>query len=106
MSAASSIPGQALTSSHRERLRELLATAVSFDEPLAPKTSMRVGGPAAAFAVVSDVPTLVATLDFCTAESIAWTMLGMGSNVLVNDAGFGGVVIRLAGAFAAIGRIP
>jgi UDP-N-acetylmuramate dehydrogenase len=80
----------------------LLSTAIAFDEPLAPKTSMRVGGPAAAFAVIGDVPMLVAVLNFCTAEAIAWTMLGLGSNVLVNDAGFAGVVIRLAGAFAAI----
>jgi len=102
MSAASSVPGHALVSSHRERLRELLGASVSFDEPLAPKTSMRVGGPAAAFAVIRDVPTLVAVLKFCAAESIAWTILGLGSNVLVRDAGFAGLVIRLAGTFTTI----
>lgn len=102
MSAASSVPGQALTSAHREQLRALLADAISFDEPLAPKTSMRVGGPAAAFAVVRDVPALVSVLKLATAESIAWTILGLGSNVLVKDEGFFGLVIRLGGAFTAI----
>jgi len=79
-----------------------LGDAVTFDEPLAPKTSMRVGGPAAAYACVGDVPTLVAVLKFCTDESIAWTILGLGSNVLVRDAGFSGVVLRLLGAFTKI----
>ncbi len=88
--------------SHRERLRELLGEAVSFDVPLAPKTSMRIGGPAAAFAVVNDVTTLVNLLRFCTREAIAWTILGLGSNVLVSDRGFAGVVVRLGGEFTRI----
>jgi UDP-N-acetylmuramate dehydrogenase len=102
VSAASSIPGLAVTPSHREQLRQLLSTAVTFDEPLAPKTSMRIGGPAAAYAVVSDVPSLVALLAWCTRENVAWTILGLGSNVLVSDAGFAGVVVRLAGEFTRI----
>jgi UDP-N-acetylmuramate dehydrogenase len=91
-----------LTATHRDALRELLADAVSFDEPLAPKTSMRVGGPAAAFAIVKDVNTLSALLKFCARESVTWTMLGLGSNVLVNDRGFAGLVIRLGGDFTRI----
>ena len=63
---------------------------------------MRVGGPAAAFATVADAPTLVALLTFATSESIAWTVVGLGSNVLVRDAGFPGIVIRLAGDFTHI----
>lgn len=96
------MPGQALTPSHRLRLRELLGDEVSFDEPLAPKTSMRLGGPAAAFARVRDVHALVRLLALCSDEGIAWTMLGLGSNVLVSDAGFKGVVIRLGSEFTRI----
>jgi UDP-N-acetylmuramate dehydrogenase len=96
------VPGQALAPSHRQRLRELLGDDVSFDEPLAPKTSMRVGGPAAAFARVRDVDALVRLLALCSDEGIAWTMLGLGSNVLVSDAGYLGVVIRLGPEFARI----
>ena len=102
VSPAAKVPGQAPTAAHREALRELLAGGVSFDEPLAPKTSMRVGGTAAAFAIVKDVKTLVALLKFCTRESVTWTMLGLGSNVLVSDAGFPGLVIRLGGDFTRI----
>ena len=91
-----------MTGAHRDALRELLGDAVSFDVPLAPKTSMRVGGPAAAFATVKDVDTLAELLKFCTSESVTWTMLGLGSNVLVNDAGFPGLVVRLGGDFTRI----
>lgn len=69
---------------------------------MAPKTSMRVGGRAAAFATIKDVPTLVALLKFCSAEKIAWTIVGLGSNMLVSDAGFSGIVLRLAGNFTKI----
>jgi UDP-N-acetylmuramate dehydrogenase len=99
---ASSVPGNALNEAHRDALRDMLAGAVSFDEPLAPKTSMRVGGPAAAFATVKDINTLAALLKWATRESVAWTMLGLGSNVLVSDAGFPGLVIRLGGEFTRI----
>ncbi len=91
-----------MTPSHREQLRQLLGAAVTFDEPLAPKTSMRIGGPAAAYAIVSDVSNLVALLAWCTRDNVAWTILGLGSNVLVSDAGFAGVVVRLAGEFTRI----
>jgi UDP-N-acetylmuramate dehydrogenase len=87
---------------HRERLRELLGDDISFDEPLASKTSMRLGGPAAAFARAPGVDMLVRLLALCSDEAIAWTMLGLGSNVLVSDAGFPGVVIRLGPEFTRI----
>jgi UDP-N-acetylmuramate dehydrogenase len=102
VNAASSIPGDAVTLKQRTMLGEMLADAVSFDEPLAPKTSMRVGGPAAAFAIINDIDTLVQLLKFCTRENIAWTILGLGSNVLVKDSGFGGIVLRLGGDFTRI----
>src|ERR1700694_4363295 len=101
--AGSSVPGRLLSGADRAELAQLLAARVRFDEPLAPRTSMRVGGAAAAFATIDDVATLVALLKYCDARDVAWTILGLGSNVLVRDEGFGGVVLRLAGAFTTIG---
>ncbi len=63
---------------------------------------MRIGGPATAFATVKDTQALVVLLSFCSRESIAWTILGLGSNVLVSDAGFPGLVVRLGGDFTRI----
>jgi UDP-N-acetylmuramate dehydrogenase len=63
---------------------------------------MRVGGPAAAYVEIRDPRYLVAALGLCDAEGIAWTILGLGSNVLVRDEGFPGLVIRLAGDFTKV----
>lgn len=63
---------------------------------------MRVGGKAAAFASVSSTKELVALLKLCNGEHIAWTVLGLGSNVVVRDEGFDGIVIRLVGDFTRI----
>jgi len=63
---------------------------------------MRVGGPAAAFAEVGDVQHLVAALSVCRAERLAWTVIGLGSNLLVRDEGFAGLVMRLTGDFVKI----
>ncbi|HXW52200.1 MAG TPA: UDP-N-acetylmuramate dehydrogenase [Candidatus Acidoferrales bacterium] len=99
---AASVPGQALRESDRAALRELLEESVKFDEPMAPKTSMRVGGTAAAFATLDETARLVALLKYCNRERIAWTVLGLGSNVVVRDEGFAGVIVRLAGGFARV----
>jgi UDP-N-acetylmuramate dehydrogenase len=102
VSAESSVPGNVLSAGDRAELTALLAERVRFDEPLAARTSMRVGGPAAAFATVTDGALLVALLQYCTTHDLAWTILGLGSNVLVRDEGFAGIVLRLAGDFTAI----
>jgi UDP-N-acetylmuramate dehydrogenase len=102
MHAPASVPGQALRESDRTALRELLGDAVRFDEPMAAKTSMRVGGSAAAYATIANVAQLVALLKYCTRERIAWTVLGLGSNVIVRDEGFAGVIVRLSGDFTRV----
>jgi UDP-N-acetylmuramate dehydrogenase len=79
-----------------------LGPALKIDEPLAPKTSMRVGGKAAAYAEIRDARYLVAGLSICDAERIAWTIVGLGSNLLVRDEGYAGLVIRLGGEFTKI----
>ncbi|MBC5823875.1 MAG: UDP-N-acetylmuramate dehydrogenase [Candidatus Eremiobacteraeota bacterium] len=102
MIASSGTPGLGLDEFSRVDLRSLLGAAVSFDEPLARRTSMRIGGPAAAFAVIKNVRDLAALLRWCKAERRAWTIFGLGSNLLVADAGFPGVAIRLAGDFTRV----
>jgi UDP-N-acetylmuramate dehydrogenase len=102
MNVAASVPGLALRDSDRSALRELLGDAVRFDEPMAPKTSMRVGGNAAAFVTITNIAQLVSFLKYCARERIAWTVLGLGSNVVVRDEGFGGVIVRLSGDFTRV----
>jgi UDP-N-acetylmuramate dehydrogenase len=97
-----STPGNAPTHEQRGALAALLDGDIAFNYPLAQRTSMRVGGSASAYAEVKNVGRLVAALSFCESEQIAWTMIGLGSNLLVPDAGFPGAVFRLAGDFVKI----
>ncbi|MEM6329624.1 MAG: UDP-N-acetylmuramate dehydrogenase [Planctomycetota bacterium] len=77
---------------------------VTEQAPLAGRTWLAVGGPAAYFAEPTSREELVSLVEWCAAEEVPVKVLGGGSNVLVRDAGFPGVVISLAApAFAEIG---
>ena len=102
MTAPASVPGRAPDKDQCGALSALLDGDIAFEYPLAQRTSMRVGGNASAYAEVKQVGRLVAALSFCESEQIAWTMIGLGSNLLVPDAGYPGLVLRLAGEFAKI----
>lgn len=69
-----------------------------FDQPLAPYTWFRVGGPADVLFLPADESDLA---DFLQAlpEDVPVTFLGVGSNTIVRDGGVEGVVIRLAGRY-------
>ncbi len=67
-------------------------------EPLAPYTWFRLGGAAALFAEPTSIKELTALVKACAANKIPIKILGEGSNVLVRDEGFNGLVIRLTAA--------
>ncbi|HEY4414694.1 MAG TPA: UDP-N-acetylmuramate dehydrogenase [Verrucomicrobiae bacterium] len=72
-------------------------------EPMAKHTTLRVGGPADVYAEPASEADLAAVLKFCHARQLKFFVLGRGSNLIVRDAGFRGVVICLAQpAFSAI----
>jgi UDP-N-acetylmuramate dehydrogenase len=72
------------------------------EEPLAPRTTWRIGGPARFFAEVEDVAALAALLRWARAEGLPAIPLGKGSNVLVPDEGLDAVVFVLAGDLVAV----
>ena len=61
---------------------------------LAPLTTLRVGGPAAAFIRVQTLNDLQAAAAHASAHKLPTLILGEGSNLLIPDAGFAGVVIK------------
>ncbi|MFD1192731.1 UDP-N-acetylmuramate dehydrogenase [Phenylobacterium conjunctum] len=71
------------------------------DEPLAPFTWFRVGGPADVVFLPADEDDLAQFLKGLD-PAVPVTPLGVGSNTLVRDGGVDGVVIRLGKAFAAV----
>jgi UDP-N-acetylmuramate dehydrogenase len=79
----------------RERLPPVRGKLL-FDEPLAPFTWFRVGGPADVLFLPADEADLAALLR-CLPPEVPRTVLGVGSNVIVRDGGVEGLVIRLAG---------
>jgi UDP-N-acetylmuramate dehydrogenase len=86
----------------RESLRVILGERVSFDELLGPYTSWKIGGPADAVTTIHDARELAEVLKLCVRRRMPWWIIGAGSNVLVGDGGIRGIVMRLAGEFAAV----
>jgi len=72
------------------------ATLIRRDEPLAKRTTLRVGGPADVYVEPASEADLAAVLKFCGQHGVKFFTLGRGSNLLVRDGGFRGVVICLA----------
>jgi UDP-N-acetylmuramate dehydrogenase len=64
--------------------------------PLAPLTTFRVGGPARYFAEAQDEDDVVMALAFAKTRDLPVFVLGGGSNLLVSDFGFPGMVLRVA----------
>jgi len=65
------------------------------DEPLAPYTWMKIGGPAQYLVRPRNVDELLEVVRYCHEEQIPVRVLGGGSNILVRDEGVSGAVIQL-----------
>ena len=61
--------------------------------PLAPLTTLQVGGPARFFVETTSERDIKRALEFAASESLPVIVLGGGSNILVSDAGFDGLVM-------------
>jgi UDP-N-acetylmuramate dehydrogenase len=64
-------------------------------EPLSRYTTWRIGGPARYLVQPADAEDVEKALAFARELNLPWVVLGLGSNVLVRDGGFPGVVIRM-----------
>jgi UDP-N-acetylmuramate dehydrogenase len=74
------------------------------DFPLARLTTIRTGGPADFYVRPDSAACLAELLAWTNVEGIEVGVVGSGSNLLVADAGFRGLVMKLDGALASIGR--
>jgi UDP-N-acetylmuramate dehydrogenase len=80
-------------------LRAVVAGPVTTGVPLGLSTSFRLGGPAAVAVEAACEQDLVATARIAAEAGLPVLALGRGSNVLVSDGGFPGVVLRLGKGF-------
>lgn len=76
-----------------QEIRDLVGLTPMREEPLAPHTTMRVGGPAELFVTVNTPAQLVAVVNLAHRAGVPTWVLGGGSNVIVSDAGVRGLVI-------------
>ena len=72
------------------------ATAIRCGEPLAKHTTLRVGGPADVYVEPGSEEDLANVVKFCGNRALPIFIIGRGSNLLVRDGGFRGVVISLS----------
>lgn len=80
-------------------LGQMVRGDLKFNEALKRYTSIQIGGPADALLVPADRDDLKAALQFARDKFVPWTILGLGSNVLIKDAGIRGIVLRLNKTF-------
>jgi UDP-N-acetylmuramate dehydrogenase len=79
-----------------DQLARALGDLGERDVALGPLTTYRVGGPAALFVEARTVAELGRVRDALAEAPVPVLVIGKGSNLLVSDAGFGGLAVRLA----------
>lgn len=81
------------------RLRAIAGARVWRKAPMAPFTTIGVGGAASLLLSLEDAAGLSEALCLLRAEGVPHTVLGAGSNLLVGDAGYGGAILKLGDGF-------
>lgn len=76
------------------QLKKRLGDALKQEEPMARHTTLKVGGPARWFWAASNVEELARVLHLCTQNAVPYLFIGHGSNLLMSDAGYDGLVIQ------------
>lgn len=86
-------------------LKDFWPGEIRRDAELAGFTTFRIGGPALALVVPGNTAEVVSLVNGCREGDIPWCVVGGGSNLLVPDEGFPGVVIVLGRKFSTIRKV-
>lgn len=85
------------------RLKQILAEdQIRREEPMKLHTTFRIGGPAQYLVTPRTNEEVRAVVGLCRGEGIPYYIIGNGSNLLVSDKGYRGVVIQLYKEFSSI----
>ncbi len=76
-------------------IQRRIGVKTSRQEPLARFTTLRVGGPADLFAEIRNLFELRAIVRYARTRDLPILLLGRGSNLLISDAGVGGLVVHV-----------
>lgn len=83
----------------KKDIRKMLTSVMTFDEPLAKHTTFGIGGPADCMVFPETREELSKLLKYACQKKISAIFIGSGSNILVWDKGFDGIVISLKKSF-------
>lgn len=83
---------------------EPLPDGVATDVSMRRLSTLRIGGPADYYSEVADAKQLADLLGWAQKSQLPIGVVGSGSNLLISDEGFRGLVIKLTGDFTAIER--
>lgn len=85
------------------RLRSIVGEEnVLADEPLSEHTTFKVGGPADLFVIPDNFDEVSEVLGACDEAGVSRFVLGRGSDLLVSDEGYRGVVVALSEALVGV----
>jgi UDP-N-acetylmuramate dehydrogenase len=82
-----------------QKLKQVFRGRILVDEPLSEHTYFHIGGPSDFYLYPRDLEDLSAITDFCQREGINRFIIGNGSNLLISDEGFHGIVIDISETF-------
>lgn len=82
-----------------ELIKILGSENIKENEPMKDHTTLRIGGPARYFAIVDSEDKLISLLEYLDKKAYPYYLVGNGSNLLVSDSGYNGVIIKLDGEF-------
>jgi UDP-N-acetylmuramate dehydrogenase len=71
-----------------------LRGAILFDEPLSRHTSFKIGGPCRVLIKPAAEADLIAVVSLAKKMDLPWVLIGNGSNILVSDMGYDGIVVK------------
>lgn len=86
-----------------EQLKAIAGEENVFEkEPLKKHTTFKIGGPAKYFVEISDQSQIAKIIKLSKEKNIEYFILGNGSNMLVSDDGYAGILVHIADKFADI----
>ncbi|NQV11913.1 UDP-N-acetylmuramate dehydrogenase [Candidatus Uhrbacteria bacterium] len=78
------------------KLESIVSKDLKIDEPMAKHSHYKIGGLATYFATAQTSEEVVELVRTAIVHELDWVVIGAGTNILVNDAGFDGLVIKMA----------
>src|SRR3989338_11444887 len=72
-----------------------MSLEIKQNEPLSKHTTFAIGGPAKYFAVTKTKEEILEAIYFAEGKKLPFFALGGGSNILINDGGYDGLIIKI-----------